>query len=164
MTTTDFRVTLMADRTPEEVFKVITDVRGWWSGYYSEEIIGSTDTLGDEFTFRAGDGAHYTKQKLSELIPNRKVVWLVTESELSFVDEKHEWTGTKIIFNISEKGGSTQVVFTHEGLNPEFECYEACAPAWTQYLQNKLLPLINTDSVQVSFLFIPKRVLPCGSS
>jgi activator of Hsp90 ATPase-like protein len=148
MTTTDFTLTLTTEQTPNEVFKAITNVRGWWSGYYSEKIEGSTDKPGDEFSFRAGDGVHYSKQKLVEVIPNQKVVWLITESELSFVGEKHEWTGTKVIFDISEKGGKTELVFTHEGLNPEFECYEACAPTWAQYLRNKLLPLINTGKVQ----------------
>jgi Activator of Hsp90 ATPase homolog 1-like protein len=148
MATKDFTLTLTTERTPQEVFTAITNVRGWWSGYYAEEFMGSTDKLGDEFSFRAGNGVHYTKQKLVEVIPNKKIVWLITESELSFVEKKHEWTGTKVIFDISKKGDKTELVFTHEGLNPEFQCYEACAPSWTQYLQNKLLPLINTGKVQ----------------
>src|SRR5688572_5405462 len=148
MITTDFTLTLTTERTPHEVFKAITNVHGWWSGYYSEKITGSMEKPGDVFSFRAGDGVHYSKQKLVEVIPNKKMVWLVTESELSFVEEKYEWTGTKVIFDISEKEGKTELVFTHEGLNPNFECYESCAPAWTQYLNNKLLPLINTRKVQ----------------
>jgi activator of Hsp90 ATPase-like protein len=148
MATKDFTLTLTTERTPQEVFTAITNVRGWWSGYYAEEFMGSTDKLGSEFSFRAGNGLHYTKQKLVEVIPNKKIVWLITESELSFVEKKHEWTGTKVIFDISKKGDKTELVFTHEGLNPEFQCYEACAPSWTQYLQNKLLPLINTGKVQ----------------
>lgn len=144
MTNTHFTLTLTTERTPQEVFKAITNVRGWWSGYYAEEIEGSTENLGDEFSFRAGNGIHYSKQKLVEVIPNKKLVWLITDSELSFVGEKHEWTGTKVIFEISEKGGNTELAFTHEGLIPAFECYNACAPTWEQYLQNKLLPLINT--------------------
>lgn len=150
MTTTDFSLTLTTVRTPEEVFKAITNVRGWWSGYYSEEIEGGSERPGDEFTFRAGDGVHYSKQKLVEVIPDKKLVWLVTESELSFVERKHEWTGTRIIFDIFEKEDRTELVFTHEGLNPDFECYEACAPTWTQYLQNKLLPLINSAKMRAA--------------
>lgn len=143
MKTTDFTHTLVTKQAPNEVFKAVINVRRWWSGYYAEEIVGGTEMAGDEFTFRAGDGAHYTRQKLVEVIPDKRVVWLVTESELSFVEQKREWTGTKVIFDISEHNGTTKLVFTHEGLNPEFECYESCAPAWTQYLDNKLLPLIN---------------------
>ena len=144
MTTSNFTLTLLTERPMEEVFQAVNNVRDWWSGYYAEEFEGNAEKLNDEFSFRAGGGAHYSKQKLIEVIPNKKVVWLITESELSFLEKKDEWTGTKVIFEISKKGDKTQLVFTHEGLAPEVECYDACAPAWTQYLRNKLLPLINT--------------------
>ncbi len=146
----NFSTTLIVDQTPEEVFKAVRNVRCWWSGYYSEEIKGDTEELNDEFSFRAGGGAHYSRQKLIEVVPNKKVVWLVTDSKLDFLEKKDEWTGTKVIFDISKKDTKTQLVFTHDGLMPEIECYNACAPAWSQYLHNKLLPLItsgkgNTD-------------------
>ena len=139
----NFTTTIIVDQTPEEVFNAVRNVRGWWSGYYSEEIKGDTEKLNDEFSFRAGSGAHYSRQKLVEVIPNKKVVWLVTDSKLDFLEKKDEWTGTKVIFDISTKGNKTELAFTHEGLTPEIECYNSCAPAWSQYLQNKLLPLIT---------------------
>ncbi len=139
----NFSVTLLADQRPEEVFNAVTNVRKWWSGYYSEKIEGNTEKLNDEFSFRAGEGAHYSKQKLIEVIPGKKIVWLVTDSELSFIEKKDEWTGTRIVFDISEKGSKTQLVFTHEGLVPGIECYDSCSPAWTMYVQEKLLPLIK---------------------
>ncbi|HJS54780.1 MAG TPA: SRPBCC domain-containing protein [Chitinophagaceae bacterium] len=146
----NFTATLIVDQTPEEVFNAVRNVRGWWSGYYSEEIKGNTEELNDEFSFHAGGGAHYSRQKLIEVISNKKVVWLVTDSKLDFLKKKDEWTGTKIIFDISTKVNKTQLVFTHDGLMPDIECFNSCAPAWSQYLYNKLLPLItsgkgNTD-------------------
>jgi hypothetical protein len=140
----DFTTTFLVDQSPREVFQAVTNVRGWWQGLYSEKIIGQSQKLHDEFTFRAGDGAHYSKQKLVEVIPDQKVVWLVTEGELSFVEKKNEWEGTKIIFDISKKGDKTQVRFTHEGLNPKVECYDSCSSAWQMYLDQKLLPLIQS--------------------
>ena len=135
----NFTTTLMVDQTPKEVFNAITDVRGWWS----EGIEGNTTKLNDEFIFQVKD-VHYSKQKLVEVMPNKKVVWLVMESQMSFLKDKGEWTGTKVIFEISKKGNKTQLAFTHEGLPPEVECYSVCAPAWTQYVQHSLLNLITT--------------------
>ncbi|MBL7856377.1 MAG: SRPBCC domain-containing protein [Cyclobacteriaceae bacterium] len=145
MTTSDFRLTLKTEQTPQEVFNTIINVRKWWTGYYNEEFLGSTERLNDEFSFRAGGGAHYSKQKLVEVIPNKKVVWLITDSELSFLKKRDEWTGTKVIFEITEVDNKTHLSFTHEGLTPEIECYDSCASAWTLYLENKLQPLINAD-------------------
>jgi hypothetical protein len=134
----DFTTTILVEQAPETVLNTLLNVRSWWSGLYDESFEGSSEKIGDEFSFLAGGGVHYTKQKLVELVPNKKIVWIVTESNLSFVDTTDEWTGTKISFDILPEGNKTKVVFTHIGLVPTFECYDSCAPAWTQYMQERL--------------------------
>ena len=139
METKDFTTTILADKTPKEIFDAINNVRGWWQG----TIEGSTDKLHDEFIYRMEE-FHFSKQKLVEVIPNQKVVWLVTDSQLNFIKDKNEWTGTKIIFEISEKNNKTQLRFTHVGLVNEIECYDACSNAWSQLIQESLFSLITT--------------------
>jgi hypothetical protein len=143
MNTHDFTISFLVKNSPGEVFKTILDVRGWWTGLYSEEIEGNSDVLDGEFSFRAGAGVHYSKHKLIDIIPNKKVVWEVTDAELSFVQNKDEWTGTKVCFDISEMNGQTHLKFTHEGLVPEMECYTACSTTWTKYLQERLLKVLS---------------------
>lgn len=145
--TNDFTITLVSDESPRTVFNAIRNVRQWWSGYYSEKLEGDTDNLNDEFTFLAGGGEHFSRQRLTEVVPDKKIVWLVTESKLNFLEQKDEWTGTRVIFDISQSNGKTYLTFTHQGLHPEVECYEACAPAWTQYLQNRLRPMIHATTL-----------------
>jgi hypothetical protein len=140
MTTTDFSTTILVDQTPKEAFDAINNVRGWWS----EEIEGGTDKLNDEFTYYYED-IHRCKMKLTEVIPGKKVVWLVLDNYFKFTKDKSEWKGTKIIFDISEKGDKTQIIFTHQGLVPAYECYGICRDAWTNYIQNSLRSLITTD-------------------
>lgn len=135
----NFTTSFLVDQPPREVFNAVNNVRGWWS----DEIKGSTDQLNDEFIYEVKD-IHFSKMKVIELIPDKKVVWLVTYNYLSFVKDKSEWTGTKVRFEISQQGNKTQLLFTNEGLVPEFECYSVCSPAWTNYVQKSLLPLINT--------------------
>jgi activator of Hsp90 ATPase-like protein len=133
----DFTTSIQVDQTPAEAFEAINDVRAWWPG----EIEGNTKKLDDEFTYRY-KRFHYSKQKLVEVVPGKKVVWLVTDSNLNFVENKAEWTGTKIIFDISEKNNKTQVRFTHQGLVPAYECFDSCSNAWSDIVKNGLRNLI----------------------
>lgn len=139
MIASNFTTTIVVDNSAKEAFNAINNVRGWWQG----EVMGSTDKLNDEFDYRMED-IHFSKQKIVELVPNEKVVWLVIDSKLSFTNDKSEWTGTKIVFEISKISGKTQVRFTHMGLVPEFECFDACSNAWGQLVQKSLFSLITT--------------------
>ncbi|OJW84240.1 MAG: hypothetical protein BGO69_02670 [Bacteroidetes bacterium 46-16] len=138
MTTTDFTTTILVDNSAKEAFDAILDTPAWWQG----QIEGSTNKQGDEFIYRM-PGHHYSKQQILELIPNEKIVWLVSDSELKF-DNKSEWTGTKIVFEISPAGNKTQVRFTHIGLIPAFECYSDCSWGWEKLVQESLFSLITT--------------------
>jgi uncharacterized protein YndB with AHSA1/START domain len=133
--TTSFTV----DQTPEEVFDAINNVRGWWSG----EIDGRTDKLGEVFTYRYKD-VHRTTQTITEFVRGKRVVWHVTDAELNFVKDKTEWNGTDIVFEIAKKDGKTEVRFTHVGLVPAFECYGGCSGAWGFYINDSLRNLITT--------------------
>jgi len=143
MATTDFTTTIVVDQTPEEIFNAINNTRAWWSG----EIEGSTDKLNDEFTYRYKD-FHLTKQRIVEMIPGKKVVWLVTESHINYAEDKGEWMDTKIIFEIAEQDNKTILRFTHLGLVPEIECFDSCSNSWSQLIQQGLFSLITTGKAE----------------
>lgn len=138
----NFTTTICVDQPPEEVFKAINNVRGWWSG----KIEGDTDKLGAEFIYRYKD-VHRSKQKIAEFVPGKKVVWHVLDSRLSFQKE-NEWTGTDIVFDISQKEDKTEVRFTHVGLVPAFQCYGDCSGAWGVLISENLRKLITTGKAQ----------------
>lgn len=131
--------TITVDQTPEEAFAAINHVRGWWSG----EIEGNTGKLGEEWSYRYKD-IHYSKQRITELDPGKKVAWLVVDSYLNFVEDKKEWNGTGITFDIARRGGKTEVKFTHLGLSPDVECFDGCSSAWGFYINTSLRNLIAT--------------------
>ena len=114
----------------------LLNVDQWWSGPYEETIKGKSHHLNDEFTFEAGQGMHYSKQKLVELVPNKKIAWMVTDSKLTFLNKVDEWTNSKLLFDISKEGDKTLVTFTHDGLTPQIECFNQCSSGWTGYLNN----------------------------
>jgi hypothetical protein len=141
----DYTTTFAVEQTPKQVFDAINNVRGWWSG----EIEGHTDRLGDEFTYRYKD-IHYSKQKLIEAVSGQKVVWLVLDAYLKFAQDKTEWNGTRIIFEISRKDNGTEMRFTHQGLIPQIECFENCSSAWSYYINSSLRSLIATGKGQAN--------------
>jgi hypothetical protein len=134
----DYNVSILVDATAHEAFESINSVTKWWT----EHLEGSSKKLNDEFTVRFDD-VHMSTQKLVEIVPDKKVVWLVTDSQLNFVADKNEWTGHKIIFDISPQGNKTKIDFTQVGLVPTAECYGGCSGAWNGYIKGSLFKLIT---------------------
>lgn len=143
MTQQDLTIKITVDGSPQKAFSCIQDVRSWWT----ENLEGRSQKPNDEFTVRFGD-VHVSTQRLIEVVADKKIVWLVTDSRLSFVDDKDEWTGTRIIFDIKAEDGETKISFTHEGLSSRIECFDACSNAWAEYIQISLRNLINTGKGQ----------------
>jgi len=137
--------TFLVDQSPQEVFAAINRVPDWWSG----EIAGGTHELGDTFTYTVPE-IHYSRQTITELVPGKKVVWHVSDANLTFVKDKSEWKGTDIVFEIARKGDKTELSFTHRGLVPGFECHAACSNGWGLLVGGNLLKLIATGKPQPS--------------
>ena len=139
MTNQSFTTAFLVDQSPEEAFAAIANVKGWWSG----QIEGQTNEFGAEFTYRYQD-VHYSKQRITEFVPGKRVVWRVLDSHLSFTEDPNEWTGTEVTFEVEAQGEQTQVRFSHLGLVPAFECFDKCSSAWSFYINNSLRQLITT--------------------
>ena len=138
----NFTTTFSVDQTPKEAFNAINNVRGWWS----EEIEGSTDKVG-EFRYHYQD-VHRCTIKITELVPGERVVWHVVDNYFKFVKDKSEWKDTDIVFDIAKKGDKTEVRFTHVGLGPAYECYAVCSDAWGTYINGSLRNLITKGKGQ----------------
>lgn len=155
MESKNYTISLEVPKTAEEVFNCINQVSKWWSkdavdanSGQATKFEGQCSKLNDEFIMRSGD-RHYSKQRLVEVIPYRKIVWQVIDSKLNWLNKnKSEWTGTKMIFEISSSGDKTLLKFTHEGLVPEQECYVMCAPGWAFFIKEKLYNLIKNHDLK----------------
>ncbi len=82
--------------------------------------------------------------KMTEAVSGKRVAWFVTDNHFSFTEDKTEWKGTQIVFDIARKGDKAEVRFTHLGLVPECECFEMCSTSWGSYINGSLKSLIAT--------------------
>ncbi|MBO9618129.1 MAG: SRPBCC domain-containing protein [Niabella sp.] len=140
--TTEIRVA----QSPSEVYKAINNPRAWWS----KEIEGTADQLNGEWNYQFGDN-HRSKIKVIEMIPGKRIVWLVEENYFKDAKDQTEWVGNKITFEISRQDDKTRLRFTQIGLTPAAACYKSCEWAWTGFVQKSLQSLITTGKGQLEW-------------
>lgn len=143
MTDDNYTTSFTVDQSPEAVFAAIGNVRGWWS----EDVEGSTAGAGDVWFYEAPN-LHRCTLKVIESVPGRRVAWRVLDNSFTFIEDRAEWIGTTLAFDIAREGGETRLTFTHVGLVPAYECYDVCHDAWGTYINGSLRSLITTGKGQ----------------
>jgi hypothetical protein len=133
----DYHCSISFNGTAKEAFDRIGQVTGWWA----KNLEGQSQHAGDVFTVRFG--TTWVTFRISEVIPNSTIVWKVTDCFIPKLNDKREWNGTTIVWEISSDGKSTNIKMTHVGLVPEVECYEMCEDGWNRHIKNSLFKLIT---------------------
>jgi len=139
MNNKDYTAAIAVSKTPNEVLNAIGNVPGWWGVTFS----GHSEKQNDKFVIKMG-GDSFFDFTVAELIPGKKVTWLVTDCNMPWYSDKKEWADTKLIFDLAENNGETNLTFTHQGLTPEVECYNDCAPGWTHWIKTSLFSYLTT--------------------
>ncbi len=126
----NFATEIRVEQPPSEVYKAVNNPRAWWS----KEIKGTTDQLNGEWNYQFGDN-HRSKIRVIEMIPGKRIVWLVEENYFKNAKDQTE----------------TSLRFTQIGLTPAYDCYKSCEWAWTGFVQKSLQSLINTGKGQLEW-------------
>ncbi len=135
----DLIYSIKAGITPAEATEKISRVSEWWG----RNIEGISRKQGDVFTYHAGNT--WVTFKIAEVIPDKKIVWHVTDCNLHWIHDKKEWKDTSIVWDIAGNGEVTQIHFTHLGLVPGMECYNDCEKGWSDYIQQSLFQFLTKD-------------------
>ncbi len=135
--TTEFGV----ERSPHDVYEAINDIPAWWV----TQVEGSNAAIGHEFSYVV-PGEHACALRVAQLAPDARIVWRVIRSRMSVVTDPEELVGTDITFELVPDGDTTRVRFTHVGLSPADECYEASVAAWEHYIGESLPALLTTGT------------------
>lgn len=124
----NYHKTLTVHAAADEALRKISQI-SWWQKHFS----GSANQPGDRFRVPFG-APSFVDFVVAELIPKKKLVWEVTGCHLHWFGDKKEWLDTRLVFELSEQNRRTIVEFTHVGLTPEKECFEACQKGWDGHL------------------------------
>jgi hypothetical protein len=135
----NFSSTISAPISAAEAMKKISNVPEWWGVTFT----GRAEKQDDTFTIKMG-GDSFFNLTVTELIPGKRVVWLVTDCNMPWYADKKEWANNKLIFDLNEHDGVTELKFTHEGLTPDVECYNDCEPGWTHWIKTSLFSYLTT--------------------
>ena len=106
-----------------DVYKALTTVEGlsaWWTSNTQGER-----KVGGVLQFRFGAGGF--DMKVLELHPTMHVLWQV-------VDGPKEWIGTKISFDLEQRGDWTIILFKHTGWKQPVEFMHHCSTKWAVFL------------------------------
>jgi hypothetical protein len=134
---TDYHSSITANITPEEAIERISHVSDWWTNGFK----GNSEKIGDTFTVKFGET--FVDFKIVEVVPNRKIVWLVTDCNLHWIRNKTEWKDTKVVWELTPEDGETRISMTHIGLIPRAECFNNCKAGWDFYVGESLLRLLT---------------------
>ena len=138
----DYHSSIAANVTPKEAFAGIANVGGWWAKNFKGSALKKGDTFTVEF------GKTNVNFEITEAIPEKKSVWKVTDCYLDWLNDKKEWKGTEVVWEIASKGAETQIDMTHVGLTPDVECYNDCFAGWNGHINGSLNNLLKDGKGQ----------------
>jgi hypothetical protein len=137
MDTQDYSIRIRADIPAGEAFARIQNVAAWWT----KSFTGQVRQPGDTFTVRFG--STFVDFSVAEVVPDRKIIWQVASSSLPWLKNPDEWTGTQVVWDVSQTGATTQIRMTHVGLAPQAECYDRCEAGWDFFVGQSLHKLLT---------------------
>lgn len=105
----NYSVAIEVAKSPDDVFNHLINLKKWWP----EDFDGDDIKLNSEFIFTTGD-SHYSKNKVIEFIPNKKITWIALEAIRK--TDNYSWAGTKMIFELNPQNNNTLIKFTYDGV------------------------------------------------
>ena len=136
---TDYHAEIEVPVSVWKASEAISKVSAWWT----ENVIGNSKNLNDIFEVHFGET--YSRFRITENIPGKKIRWHVMDCNLHWMKNKKEWKDTEILWEISVVGNSTRIDMTHIGLGPGIECFADCTRGWNHYVKVSLYKLITEN-------------------
>ncbi len=109
-----------------ESLSTVEGIAGWWT----KETSGSSKiggTIGVRFLSADGKEIGSMNMEVIALDRDKKVHW-------RFMSGPEEWVGTDVIFNLSQEGNYTIVLFAHKSWREAGEFTSHCSMKWATFM------------------------------
>lgn len=136
-----YQIEVVLPVSKEIAFKSISkELESWW-GRQSEKI----SNVGQKF--KVSWKEPWYEFLVIEYLPTNKMIWKCIDAN-QIIDGlegvQKEWVDTELVWNLTEiDENQCRLDFIHQGLIPEFICYDFCSSTWDYFLTNKLKNYLN---------------------
>ena len=134
-----FTAAFSVDQTPEEAFRAINNVRGWWS----EDIEGATDRGGGEVHLPV-QGRPSLPDQGHRAGHRRRAAWRVLDNYFGFTHDKSELKDARSTSRSPRGTARPRSASPTSDWSPESECFDVCSNSWDFDLYTSLRALIRT--------------------
>ena len=127
---------ILINASVSKVFDAISlDLEKWWGS--QSQPIESTDTI-----FIVSWKIPWYEFRVIDYLKDQKMIWECIDANQiieGLTGVKREWVGTRIHWEIEEiTDFKTRLKFRHEGLVPDFICFDFCSKTWDHFLLDAL--------------------------
>lgn len=137
----DYKTSVEIKRPKADVFKAISEELVKWWGHQDQPVTENG------IVFKVSWGEPWYQFEVIKFTNNHLMVWECIDSNqiINGLDGvQKEWVGTKVHWKLTELSTScTRLDFMHEGLIPEFICFDVCSSAWSDFLQQHLVSYLE---------------------
>jgi len=131
-------------KSPADVYAALTTkqgIQGWWT-----PDCDVPSQVGDLLKVRFGEMFH--TYEIKSLLPYEEVTWNCVEHfhNMPGLTKFDEWVGTRLSFRLLALEEGTQLLFEHEGLTEQLECYPHCSERWPFFLGVSLKEYVETGT------------------
>ncbi len=136
----DYYTSIEFNSSSEKVFEAISkNLTSWWG--QQDHLINKEGTV-----FTVSWGEPWYRFKVISYTENQEMIWECVDANqiIQGLDGvQKEWVGTKVHWRITELEDKTVLNFKHEGLIPEFICFNVCSSSWDSFLKVSLVQFLE---------------------
>ncbi|WP_299724673.1 hypothetical protein [uncultured Tateyamaria sp.] len=132
----DYSATITTTAPLDRAAHAIThDLEQWWSTRIERTDTGFTTRFNNSHaTF------HFDPERSDTAFS-----WTCTDAHMIMdgVDDRAEWVGTTLLWQITGTDTGSQIQLTHRGLVPTLPCFDICMRGWQHFFETSLRDHLN---------------------